>query len=94
MTIDVTRNDERSRYEVALDGRPVGFADYPTTGRRVRFPHTVIEPSMRGQGFGAALVRRALDDVRADGGSVVAQCWYVAQFIDEHSEYADLLAAG
>jgi predicted GNAT family acetyltransferase len=48
---------------------------------------------MRGQGFGAELVRRALDDVRAGGGSVVAQCWYVAQFIDEHPEYADLLAA-
>ena len=47
---------------------------------------------MRGQGVGAELVRQALDDVRAGGGLVVPQCWYVARFIDEHPEYADLLA--
>jgi predicted GNAT family acetyltransferase len=93
MTIDVTRNEERSRYEIVLDGRRVGFAYYRRQGDTVVFPHTVIEPSMRGQGLGAELVRGALDDVRASGGSVVAKCWYVAQFIDEHPEYADLLAA-
>lgn len=92
MQLDVARNDERSRYEITLDGRTVGFADYRRQRDTVVFPHTVIETSMRGQGFGAELVRRALDDVRAGGGSVVAQCWYVAQFIDEHPDYADLLA--
>ena len=56
------------------------------------FPHTVIEPSMRNRGLGAELVRGALDDVRARSGTVVAQCWYVAEFIDQHTEYADLLA--
>jgi predicted GNAT family acetyltransferase len=90
--LNVARNEERSRYEITLDGRPVGFADYRRHQDTVVFPHTVIEPSMRGQGFGAELVRRALDDVRAGGGSVVAQCWYVSKFIDEHPEYADLLA--
>jgi predicted GNAT family acetyltransferase len=52
----------------------------------------VIEPSMRNRGLGAELVRGALDDVRARGGTVVAHCWYVAEFIDQHTEYADLLA--
>ena len=93
-TADVTRNEDRSRYEISFDGRLVGFADYHRRGEAVVFPHTEIEPSMRGRGLGAVLVRHALDDVRATGGSVVAQCWYVAQFIDEHSEYADLLVAG
>jgi uncharacterized protein len=58
----------------------------------VVFPHTEIEPSMRNQGLGAELVRGALDDVRARGGTVVAQCWYVAEFIDQHPEYSDLLS--
>ncbi len=92
MALDVVRNEERSRYEITLDGRPVGFADYRQQRDTVVFPHTVIQPSMRGQGVGAELVRRALDDVRAGGSSVVAQCWYVAQFIEEHPDYADLLA--
>ncbi len=47
---------------------------------------------MRNQGLGEVLVRGALDDVLARGGTVVAQCWYVAEFIDQHPEYADLLA--
>jgi predicted GNAT family acetyltransferase len=47
---------------------------------------------MRGRGLGAELVRGALDDVRTSGGRIVARCWYVAQFIDEHPEYGDLVA--
>jgi predicted GNAT family acetyltransferase len=89
---EVHHNERRSRYEISLDGRLVGFADYRAHGDTIVFPHTEIEPSMRNQGLGAELVRGALDDVRARGGTVVAQCWYVAEFIDEHPGYADLLA--
>jgi len=89
---EVHHNARRSRYEISLDGRLVGFADYRAHGDTVVFPHTEIEPSMRNRGLGAELVRGALDDVRARGGTVVAQCWYVAEFIDQHPEYADLLS--
>jgi uncharacterized protein len=89
---EVRHNAARSRYEISVDGRLVGFADYRADGDTIVFPHTEIEPSMRNEGLGAELVRGALDDVRARGGTVVAQCWYVAEFIDQHPRYADLLA--
>ena len=89
---EVRHNAARSRYEINLDGRLAGFADYRADGDTIVFPHTEIEPSMRNQGLGAELVRGALDDVRARGGTVVAQCWYVAEFIDQHPEYAALIA--
>ncbi len=88
---EVRHNAARSRYEINLDGRLAGIADYRADGDTIVFPHTEIEPAMRNQGLGAELVRAALDDVRARGGRVVAQCWYVAEFIDQHPEYADLL---
>ena len=88
---EVRHNAARSRYEITLDGRLAGFADYRADADTIVFPHTEIEPSLRNQGLGAELVRGALDDVRARGGRVVAQCWYVAEFIDQHPEYADLL---
>ena len=88
---EVHHNEQRSRYEISLEGRLVGIADYRAHGNTMIFPHTEIEPSMRNQGLAADLVRGALDDVRARGGTVVAQCWYVAEFIDQHPEYADLL---
>jgi hypothetical protein len=33
-----------------------------------------------------------LDSIRADGKTVVPRCWFVAEFIDLHPEYADLVA--
>lgn len=98
MTSEVTRvvrnNAGASRYELVIDDRVVGVADYDDGGDVVVFPHTEIAADRRGNGLGAELVRFALDDMRARGRTVSARCWYVAQFIDENPEYRDLLAAG
>lgn len=84
--------EDRSRYELVIDGDIVGIADYyRDDGDAVVFPHTVIDPGRRGEGLGATLVQAALDDVRRDGRRVVPTCWYVRQFIDTHEGYADLL---
>jgi uncharacterized protein len=92
VAIEVHDSIRRSRYEITIDGRLVGFADYRRQGDTVVFPHTEIEPSMRNQGLGAVLVRGALDDLRGRGRWAVPRCWYVVQFINEHPEYADLVA--
>ncbi len=92
MATTVKHNRARSRYEISVDDRVVGIADYDVVRDAVVFPHTEIEWSMRGQGLGAELVRHALDDVRRAGGKVVPQCWYVAEFIAEHPEYGELVA--
>ena len=90
MTAELRNNPEQSRYELAIDGTLVGIADYRVEGDVVVFPHTEIERSRRGNGLGAQLVQYALDDVRTTDRRVEPRCWYVAQFIDEHPEYADL----
>ncbi|HVM51959.1 MAG TPA: GNAT family N-acetyltransferase [Acidimicrobiales bacterium] len=88
----VTHNPDASRYELRVDGELVGIADYTERGDTLVFPHTEIDRARRGQGLGAVLVQGALDDVRCSGRRVVPSCWYVAQFIDEHPAYRDLLA--
>jgi uncharacterized protein len=93
MATEVQRNAEQSRYELLVDGELMGIADYQERGNTVIIPHTEIERSRRGQGLGAVMVRLVLDDLRGAGRSVVPACWYVAQFIDEHPEYQDLVAA-
>ena len=93
MPFEVKHNAERSRYELWVDGRLAGKADYDKSGSATVFFHTEIAPSLRGQGLGEELVRNALDDVRAAGGAVVPRCWFVAGFIDQNPDYADLLAA-
>lgn len=92
MTTEVRKVEERSRYELLVDGELAGIADYREQGDVVVFPHTEIDTTRRGQGLGAVLVRGALDDVRAQGRTVVPACWYVAEFIEQHADYADLRA--
>jgi uncharacterized protein len=91
--IEVTRNDELSRYEIRVDGAVVGFSDYRLRGDRQVFVHTEIDPAFRGRDLAATLVQEALDDARRNGRRVVPRCPYVAEFIDEHPEYADLVGA-
>jgi len=91
MATEVRRVPEESRYEIVRDGRVVGIAEYVDRGDVLVFHHTEIDAALRGGGLGAELVRAALDDVRARGRHIVATCWYVAAFVDQHPEYADLL---
>ena len=83
---------EQSRYEIRDGDRLLGVADYERRGEQVRFTHTEVDPSAGESGLGSRLVRAALDDVRAKGGSVVPLCSFVRGFIDKHPDYADLVA--
>ena len=94
MRNEVRNNEAASRYELFMDGELVGIADYQVAGDDVVIPHTEIVHSLRGQGFGAVLVRGVLDDLRKSGRGVVPRCWYVAEFIDDHPDYEDLVRTG
>jgi predicted GNAT family acetyltransferase len=83
---------ELNRYELLVDDRVIGVAEYRRLGDVVVLPHTVIEPDKRGRGWGELLVKETLDDLRLQGVRVQPRCWFVAEFIEQHSEYVDLLA--
>jgi hypothetical protein len=91
VALEVVDNPARSRYELRDDGHLVGFTEYHERDGALVFPHTVITQPKRRAGYGGTLVRAALDDVRAKGRRIVAECPFVARFVDEHPEYADLL---
>jgi predicted GNAT family acetyltransferase len=88
----VVHDADGSRYEYVEDGRVLAIADYRRVGEQVVMHHTETRASHRGRGIGETLVAGALDDVRAHDLRVVPTCWFVAEFIDTHPEYRDLLA--
>jgi predicted GNAT family acetyltransferase len=89
----VLDNPGRGRYELRDDGHLLGFTEYRVLDDGVlEFPHTVVAVPKRGAGYGATLVQGALDDVRRKGATIVPTCHFVAKFVREHPEYADLLA--
>jgi uncharacterized protein len=89
----VTRNDDRSRFEIhTADGRLAGFAQFePGDGVR-DFVHTVVRDDFEGQGIGSKLARGALDQTRAEGLQVIATCPFIKGWIEKHPDYQDLLA--
>lgn len=92
--VEVTRNDDAGQYEAHDDGVRVGFASFVDRGEAIELPHTVVDSQYNGRGYASAIVRYALDDVRAQNKRVIPTCSYVAGWIDKHPEYADLVAEG
>lgn len=87
----VQRDEAGTRYEIVVDGTVAGFAEIRDLDGATAFTHTVVADGYEGQGIGTELVRAALEDVRARGGSVVPLCSFVAAWIDRHDHVADLV---
>jgi predicted GNAT family acetyltransferase len=91
MTAEVRNEPAKNRYELVKDGDLAGFAEYKILDGQIVFTHTEIDPEKRENGMGSQLVTGALDDVRASTEyRVKPACPFVASFIEEHPEYADL----
>ena len=92
MSGEVRHDVDGSRYELVVDGRVTGIAEYREVGEVLVFFHTEVDPDQQGQGLGRALVQGALDDVRRSGRTIVPQCPFVAHFVDRNREYAGLVS--
>lgn len=85
--VQITRHDDRSRYELTLDGERAGYAEYRAMPGRIVFTHTVVYPKHEGEGLGSRLAKRVLDDAVADGLTIVPQCPFIAAYLKRHTEY-------
>ncbi|WP_308258650.1 GNAT family N-acetyltransferase [Saccharothrix obliqua] len=86
MSVTVSDNAAKSRFEVFLDGELGGFAEYDLAPGRITFTHT--EVSVEGKGLGSALVKQALAEVRERDLDVVPQCPFVRAYLERHPEDA------
>ncbi|WP_246244739.1 GNAT family N-acetyltransferase [Amycolatopsis pithecellobii] len=87
---DVSRNDEKHRYEISVDGELAGFAQYADRGDQRILYHTEIAEAFGGRGLSKVLVTGALADVRAGGKRAVPVCPLVASFLRKHPDQADV----
>ena len=92
MTDKINNNTAQHRFELEVEGH-LATAHYEREGNVITFTHTEVPPELGGKGVGSTLVKGALDQVRAEGLKVVAQCPFVKAWIGKHAAYADLLAA-
>jgi predicted GNAT family acetyltransferase len=89
--IEVVDNVEESQYEVLFEGTSVGFAAYHQTTDGVLLTHAEVQPDLQARGFGSALARGALDDIRRQGLLAVPLCPFIVDYVARHPEYNDLI---
>lgn len=89
--VDLLHDEDGDRYVLRSSGETVGLVTYHRDGDVLDLTHSEVLPQGRGKGLGTVLVREVLDAIRADGGRIIPSCPFVAKFVDEHAEYADLV---
>ncbi len=91
MAESVIDNPGRHRFEFAADGS-TAFVEYAEADGNLVLTHTEVPEALGGRGIGSKLARGVLDEVRRSGRKIVAECPFIASFIERHDEYQDLLA--
>ncbi|MEZ5085167.1 MAG: GNAT family N-acetyltransferase [Tessaracoccus sp.] len=92
MAEELRKNEVDQHYELLVDDNVAGHIVYVDEGEVVDLPHTIVDPSHGGKGYGSLLAKYALDDVRAQGKKARPTCPFIARYIDRHPDYADVRA--
>jgi predicted GNAT family acetyltransferase len=87
---EIVNNRAQNRYELTVDSH-LAATYYKTVDGVITFIHTEVPAELGGRGIGSQLIKGALDQVRAEGLKVIAECPFVKAYIDKHPDYADLL---
>lgn len=91
--IDVAREEgeTKGRYVVRIDGAEAEMT-YSRAGEKlIIIDHTGVPDALRGRGLGLVLVRRAVDDARAEGRKILPLCPFAKATIAKHPEFQDVL---
>ena len=78
------------RFEIERNG-DVAFLEYALAGSVLELLHTEVPESMRGTGAASSLAESALQWAREHHVRVDVTCPFVAEYLEKHPEYSDLL---
>lgn len=86
-------NEEENQFELHTKGG-IAFVEFIREGEKVYLTHTETPENLRGKGVAAELIKQTLQCARDNGLTVVPSCSYVAKYVNEHSEWNDILSEG
>lgn len=86
----VRDNGADERYEMDVAGKRA-FITYRRSPGVVTLLHAEVPQELSGQGLGSQLARGALELARAQGCKVVPRCPFIANYMQQHAEFHDLL---
>lgn len=86
-------NEEGSQFELHVPGG-VAFVEYYREGEKIFLTHTETPEELRGRGIAHKLIQRTLQCIKDNGLTLVPLCSFVANYINEHPEWNDILSEG
>lgn len=91
LPIERQEGPSKGRYVIRLDGAEAELTYSRAGASLIIIDHTEVPDAMRGRSVGQALVRRAVEDARAEGRSIIPLCPFAKAEIDRHPEWQDVL---
>ena len=92
LPIELEDQGNKGRYVVRGPDGAEAEMTYTRVGEsRIIIDHTGVPDAFRGQGIGARLVTRAVEDARAAGKTILPLCPFAAAQFKRHPEWADVL---
>jgi predicted GNAT family acetyltransferase len=89
--VQLSDNQEKHRFELHAGGELVAFAEYDLLKTGMLFSHTEVLPEYEGRGYGSAIARHALDEVRRRSLMAIPACPFIAAFLRKNPDYQDLV---
>ena len=90
--IELEDNGAKGRYVVKGPNGAEAEMTFTKVGdHQLIIDHTEVPDAFRGQGVGARLVTRAVEDARAAGKTIIPLCPFAAAQFRRHPEWADVL---
>jgi len=78
------------RIEIERNGE-VAWLEWSLSGKVLELVHTEVPEKMRGTGVGSRLIESALHWARENHVKVDVICPSVAEYLEKHPEYSDLV---
>ena len=92
LPIEIEDTGSKGRYVVrGADGAEAEMTFSKVGASQIIIDHTGVPDAFRGQGVGARLVARAVEDARAQGKTIIPLCPFAASQFRRHPEWADVL---
>lgn len=93
LAIEIEDNGAKGRYVVrGADGAEAELTFTRVGEQRLIIDHTGVPDVFRGQGIGARLVARAVEDARAAGKTIIPLCPFAAAQFRRNPEWDDVLS--
>ncbi|MEX3314191.1 GNAT family N-acetyltransferase [Sulfitobacter sp. PS-8MA] len=91
--IDITREEGESkgRYFTVVEGHEAEMTYSRMGESTIIIDHTGVPDALRGKGVGQALVKRGVEDARAEGRKIVPLCPFAKAQIERHADWQDVL---